>query len=61
VDDRAHVPRLTQRLGHNVGVLDLVVDDEHLRVKSGFSVLTGHVATIVSLPPTAGPPTGPPI
>jgi hypothetical protein len=32
-------------------VLDLVVDDEYLRVKSGFFVLIGHVATIVPLAP----------
>ena len=56
VDDRAHVPWFAQRLCHHIGVLDLVVDDKHLRVKSGLPVLTCHVATIVPLPLTAGPP-----
>ena len=36
VDDRADVAGPAQRLGHHLGVLDLVVDDQDLGVERGL-------------------------
>jgi hypothetical protein len=35
VHDRADVPGLAQRIGHHLGVIRLVIDDQHLRRRGG--------------------------
>ena len=47
VNDRAHVAGLAESLRHHLGVVHLVIDDQNLRVQTGFLIGTVHVATIV--------------
>jgi hypothetical protein len=42
IDNRANVTGLSQGLGHYFGVIDLIINDEHLSVKLRHNSVSGH-------------------